>query len=165
MSLLFLLFLSMSFLTVFILTLFHLVTHCVSIFLTQTSSSLTIVVSNIARCTLNTVTHALCVSLLSGTARKLLILPPTSPSDSCVYVWVLCCGGGVVCTVEGYNLVVNKGWKNRWPEFRARCSPTAGKPVSCSWGLQSTGDLWQHPVVLRHSQTSPKHSLPKYTRP
>lgn len=113
-------------------------------------------------------TLTLCVYLLSGIPKNLPVLPPASPSDSCVYVGVLCCGGGWggVRTAKGYNLVVSKRWKNLRPtELRARCSPTAGKPTPCSWGQQSTGDLQRNPVVLHQSQTSLKRYLPKYPRP
>lgn len=106
-------------------------------------------------------THSVYPCCLGLPESSLYYLPPLPQTAVCTYE---CCVvvGGVVCAVEGYNLVVNKRWKNRW--FRARCSPTAGKPVPCSWGQQSTEDLRWNPVVLCHSQTSPKHCLPEYPR-
>lgn len=72
-------------------------------------------------------THSLypcCLGLPKSSQRY---LPPLPQTAVCTYV---CCVvvGGVVCTVKGYNLVVNERWKNRWPaELGARCSPTASK--------------------------------------
>lgn len=82
-----------------------------------------------------------------------------------VVLWWFWREWGCTRAIEGYNLAVQRRWKNQWSTgFRASCMPTAGKPVPCSWGQQSAGDLRKYPVVLHHSQTSPKHDLSKYPR-
>lgn len=98
-------------------------------------SACEIFLSNIARCVVTHCdAHTVCIFAVwdyhnaPNTSSRLFL-----QTAVCMYVCCVVVMGVWYCTVEGYNLVVNKSWKNQWPvEFRARCSPTASKPTSCS---------------------------------
>lgn len=98
-------------------------------------SACEVFLSNIARCV---VTHCDARTVCIFAVWDYHSAPNTSSrlfvqTAVCMYVCCVVVMGVWYCTVEGYNLVVNKSWKNQWPvEFRARCSPTASKPTSCS---------------------------------
>ncbi len=92
-------------------------------------------------------------------------LPPLPQTAVCTYV---CCVvvGGVVCTVEGYNLVVSKRWKSRWPaELRARCSPTASKPALYSRGAAKHRGPTTEPCGTPSLADLTKTLFPKYLGP
>lgn len=105
--------------------------------------------------------HAACLGLPKTSWSSV----STSPSDSCVFVRVLCCNGGGQRKGWAQLRAVIRRWARNGKTCGLRSSGWAACPhpanqQPCSWGQQSAGDLQQNPVVLCHSETSPKHYLP-----